>query len=541
MRGLRRPMTASEPRYEVAIVGSGFAGTILGRILHRLGRRVVILERSRHPRFALGESSTPLANLCLERLAQRYGLEDLDRIATYGRWLDNYPELGRGLKRGFTFYGHSNGETYRNSERNDRRLLVAASPNDASADSHWLRAELDQHLAELARGEGVELLERVELETVESQPPPIRLAGRHRGKPFGLSADLVIDGSGAAGFLARRLPIAAARDLLPFRSHLVFGHFEGLRPFAEIARETGASQSPGPYPEERAAVHHLFDDGWMYVLPFDDGLVSAGFVLRDESGGPVPHAEPGELWDDLLGRLPTVAAQFAHARPIRGPSVVPDIRYRRQRASGPGWALLPHAYAFYDPLYSTGIAWSLLGVERLASILEAIPATEALSQRALGPGLDRYERLLAAEADRIELLQLGAYRAMPDFELFTNHSFLYFAAVSWAETVQRLDPDGTDGEPAAWQGFLGVGDPVLDPLFPEAVRRLEGVARAEDRRAFADWIRAAIAPRNIAGLAEPARRNLYPADLELLVERASLLGRTRKAMRAALPRLLRSR
>ncbi len=534
-------MTASAPRYEVAIIGSGFAGTILGRILHRLGRRVIVLERCKHPRFALGESSTPLANLCLERLARRYGLEDLDRIAAYGRWLDNYPDVGRGLKRGFTFYGHSDGEAYRNSERNDRRLLVAASPNDASADSHWLRAELDQHLAELARCQGVEILERVELETIESDPLPIRLAGRHRGKPFELSADLVIDGSGAAGFLAGRLPIAAARDLLPFRSHLVFGHFEGLRPFAEIARETGSSQSPGPYPEERAAVHHLFDDGWMYMLPFDDGLVSAGFVLRDERGGFPPHAEPGELWEDLLGQLPTVAAQFAHARPIRGPSFVSDIRYRRQRAAGPGWVLLPHAYAFYDPLYSTGIAWSLLGVERLASILEAIPAAETLSQRALGPGLGRYERLLAAEANRIELLLLGAYRAMPDFELFTNHSFLYFVAVSWAETVQRLDPDGLDGEPAAWQGFLGLGDQVLDPLFAEAVRRLGSVARAEDRSAFADWIRAAIAPRNIAGLAESARRNLYPVDLELLVERAALLGRTRIQMRAALPLLLRSR
>ena len=527
--------------YEVAIIGSGFAGTILARILHRLGRRVVILERGRHPRFALGESSTPLANLSLERLARRYGLEDLDRIAAYGRWLDTYPEVSRGLKRGFTFYGHSDGEAYQNSERNDRRLLVAASPNDASADSHWLRAELDRHLVELARGEGVEILETVELETVDSEPSPMRLAGRHRGRSIELSADLVIDGSGAAGFLAGRLPIAAASDPLPFRSHLVFGHFEGLRSFAEVVRETGASLSPGPYPDERAAVHHLFDNGWMYVLPFDSGVVSAGFVLRDDRGTSAPQVQPDELWHELLDRLPTVAAQFARARAIRGPSVVSDIRYRRVRAAGPGWALLPHAYAYYDPLYSTGIAWSLLGVERLASILEEIPAANALDRRALAPGLRRYERLLAAEADRIELLLLGAWRAMPDFELFTNHSFLYFTAVSWAETVQRLDPEGSDRGPPAWQGFLGLGDPVLDPLFPEAVRRLGELATAADRSSFAEWIRAAIAPRNIAGLAEPARSNLYPVDLELLVERASLLGRTRDQMRAALPRLLRER
>ena len=53
---------------EVAIVGSGFAGSLLARILAVLGYDVVLLERGRHPRFAIGESSTPLANLSLERI-----------------------------------------------------------------------------------------------------------------------------------------------------------------------------------------------------------------------------------------------------------------------------------------------------------------------------------------------------------------------------------------------------------------------------------------------------------------------------------------
>ena len=53
---------------EVAIVGSGFAGSLLARILSVLGYDVVLLERGRHPRFAIGESSTPLANLSLERI-----------------------------------------------------------------------------------------------------------------------------------------------------------------------------------------------------------------------------------------------------------------------------------------------------------------------------------------------------------------------------------------------------------------------------------------------------------------------------------------
>src|SRR5262245_60355627 len=97
---------------DVVVAGSGFAGAIAARVLRRLGREVVLLERGRHPRFALGESSTPLAAISLESLAERYGLADLRALAAYGRWLEAFPHLQRGLKRGFTFYGHRVGESF---------------------------------------------------------------------------------------------------------------------------------------------------------------------------------------------------------------------------------------------------------------------------------------------------------------------------------------------------------------------------------------------------------------------------------------------
>ena len=71
---------------EVAIVGSGFAGSLLARVLAVQGYDVTLLERGTHPRFAIGESTTPLANLSLERLATRYGLRDCYRLAAHGRW-----------------------------------------------------------------------------------------------------------------------------------------------------------------------------------------------------------------------------------------------------------------------------------------------------------------------------------------------------------------------------------------------------------------------------------------------------------------------
>ena len=59
---------------DVAIVGSGFGGSLAALGLLKRGRRVALIERGRHPRFAIGESSTPLANLLLEELADRYDL-----------------------------------------------------------------------------------------------------------------------------------------------------------------------------------------------------------------------------------------------------------------------------------------------------------------------------------------------------------------------------------------------------------------------------------------------------------------------------------
>jgi hypothetical protein len=115
-------------RCQVAIVGSGLAGSLLARVLAVLGYDVVLLERGTHPRFAIGESTTPLANLSLERLARRYGLTDCHYLAAHGRWLQHLPELRRGLKRGFTFYRHHPGEPFDVSRPAPERLLVAASP-----------------------------------------------------------------------------------------------------------------------------------------------------------------------------------------------------------------------------------------------------------------------------------------------------------------------------------------------------------------------------------------------------------------------------
>jgi tetracycline 7-halogenase / FADH2 O2-dependent halogenase len=500
----------------IAIVGSGFAGSILARILQGQGHRVLLLDRQRHPRFALGESSTPLAAICLERLAARYGLDDLHALAAWGRWKERLPHLRRGLKRGFTFYGHTPGRPYANSPANERRLLVAASPRDAVADTHWLREDVDHHLVLQAAAAGVEVLEEVDLTGVEARPGiGWHLFGTHHARPVRFEADLLIDASGPGGFLARHLPIPRV-ETEP-RTTLVFGHFEGMADFADVAGS--AALPPGPYPDEQAAVHHILEEGWMYVLPFDHGTVSAGFVIADDRAREeLASLSPDQAWERLLARYPTLRDQFAPARPARPIGKIPRLQHRLAQASGEGWALLPHAYCFLSPLFSTGIAWSLLAVERLALLLE----------RGDPEGLQRYGSLLSQEADHVQKLVAGAYATMRDFDRFAAASLYYFAAASFAEASQRLLPGPEDGW--AWTGFLGSTDPVTLETLTSVLETLRGPG-------FEAGIRTAIAPRNLAGLADPGRNRLYPVDLELLVESSDLLGLTPEEVRREIPRL----
>jgi FADH2 O2-dependent halogenase len=540
---------------EVAIVGSGFAGSLLARILAVQGYDVVLLERGTHPRFAIGESSTPLANLSLERIGIRYGLPDCYRLATHGRWLAHFPELRRGLKRGFTYYRHHPDQPFANRGLDSERLLVAASPHDSLSDSHWVRADVDHHFVREAIAAGVDYRDRVNLTTAEIASDSVRLSGTRNDAPFELRANFLIDASGPGGFLARQLSIPSGLDATETRAALVFSHFDGV----QLMKDAVPGMPEGPYPDDWAAVHHIIDEGWMYSLRFDDGVTSAGFLLTPRglaalqssdvknlnanatTGGAALSSsvavDAASLWRKLLARYPTLAATFADATPLMPIAFLPAIQHRLTRAAGERWALMPHAYAFVDPLFSTGIAWGLRAVERLALAFESASGNRRIPDPDV---LTRYEAALTAEADQIDLVVAGAYEAMAHFDLFAAQAMLYFAAVSFAEANQRLLPQ----DAVAWNGFLGVGDPVLGPLPREALRRLREINRGRgeagtdvERKEFVEWITRAIAPRNIAGLADASRKHLYPVDFDALIEQHALLGMTRAEVLEGLPAL----
>jgi tetracycline 7-halogenase / FADH2 O2-dependent halogenase len=488
-------------------------------IARRLGYRVMLLERGRHPRFAIGESASPLAGVLIEQLADRYDLPRLRPLSAFGTWQRAYPDVVCGLKRGFTYFKHETGQRYQVAPDRSNQLLVAASPNDELSDTHWLRSDVDHFLVREATALGADYFDEVTLDAVEWHVDgTATLSGARRGSPLRVRAGFVMDASGPRGFLSRALDIdERGFDGYP-KTQALYSHF------VDVARcddmPDFAAKGVPPYPIDDAALHHVFDQGWMWVLRFGNGVTSAGIAVTESLATELRLADGAPAWERFLARYPSIAAQFVDAKPIREITWMPRVSYRAATSSGEGWAMLPSAAAFIDPLFSTGIPLTLLGIERLARILDV----RAPSARVrLKPDTTSYSETTLAEADHTARFIAGCYAAFPRFDAFTAYSMFYFAAASFSEMQRRLTPE------RASAGFLRAADEGYVSAMCE-LSPAENHAAAD----FFARVAGATAPINVAGLCNPALRNWYPVDLEDTVRAAHKFGLTPGRVRDAL-------
>jgi tetracycline 7-halogenase / FADH2 O2-dependent halogenase len=494
-------------RYDLAILGSGFGGSLVAMVARRLGLSVLLLERGTHPRFAIGESTSPLANLLLEELAAEYDLPRLAPFTTYGTWKRAYPEVTVGLKRGFTFYRHRPGEPFAPDPERRRQLLVAASPADEVADTHWFRAEFDYFLVREAQSLGAEYLDRVEIGRIERAGAVTQLWGERAAHPVSFRARFVVDATGPRGALSRLLGLPEAPwETLP-RTQALFSHFEGVAHFADLA---GTGSAMPPYPPDDAALHHLFPGGWMWVLRFENGITSAGFAVEPWLAEELRLSEGEPAWRRFLARFPSIGEQFAGARPVLPFIHAPALPYRCAAVTGPGWALLPSAAAFIDPLFSTGFPLTLLGIHRLGRTLRGAWDTRGFDGR-----LQEYAAVTQREAATAADLVGGCYAAFADFPGLAALSMLYFVAASYSEMARRLDRRDRASE------FLLQNQPAFRAIF----RRWTADARRGAPPTLPD-AREALEPFNIAGLCDPAKRNWYGVDLTDVVRGAAKLACT---------------
>lgn len=495
--------------FDVAIVGSGFAGSLTALLLRTLGRSVVLIEKGSHPRFAIGESSSPLANLLLEGLCARYGLARIAPLAAWGSWRRRYPEIGCGLKRGFTFYGHRFGEPFAAAADRSDQLLVAASPNDEVADTHWNRADFDHFLQREAQEAGAEYLDRTAVETV-AVGGGVTLEIRRAGRSATVRARLVVDASGPGGSLHRALGLReAAFPRLPATEGL-YTHFAGVR--RVDAMPAFRTDGTPPYPPDDAALHHVFPGGWIWVLRFANGVTSAGVAAEPRLARELRLDEGAAAWDRLLERLPAVREQFAEARAILPFVHRPRLPFRSADAAGPGWTLLPSAAAFVDPILSTGFPLTLLGIERLVASIERAWGRDALAEELVRDG-----RRTLVEADTAALLVAALYARFRDFPAFAALTHLYFASASYAEAARRLERPSLSG------AFLSGDHAHFGPALRECCARAFSDP-AESHDGLGARVRRAIEPLDVIGLSDARRRNWYPVDAEDLRRERAKLG-----------------
>lgn len=492
--------------FDVGIIGSGFGGSLTALILDRLGLRPVLIDRGSHPRLVLGESSTPLANLLLKSLAQKYGLSRLEPLAEYGTWQREYPQLTCGLKRGFSYFGHVPNQPFEPRADHANELLVEASFGPPDADTHWFRPEFDHLLVREAQAAGISFFDRTDVASL-SGGEPWRLACRRGDEAFDVTCDFLIDASGEGSFLARHLQIPFDPQPMRTSSRAVFGHFTGVELWQRLLESRGANTSDHTFDCDDAALHHIFDGGWMYVLRFNNGVTSAGFLIDYQRHPLDPAISPEQEWRTWLDRYPSVAAQFSRAEltPLCGTiRRTQRLQRRARRTVGPNWAMLPLAAYTLDALHSSGNAHTLFGIERLAAIFE-----RRLGRDGLYAALQEHERSLDAEIDLVDQIVHGCYRAFLNFDLLAAFAMFYFAGAHNSEDIRRRGRGGPGSL------FLLADNSEFRRAVNECYDRLmlitsDGAPGAADVREYCDLVKRRIAPFNIAGLCDDSRHNMYP-------------------------------
>jgi tetracycline 7-halogenase / FADH2 O2-dependent halogenase len=498
-------------RADIAIIGSGFAGSLMAMIARRLGFSVVLIERGRHPRFAIGESSTPLANLLLEEIAREYDLPGLLPLCKWGVWQREHPEIACGLKRGFSFFHHVRDLPFVGDGRHE--LLVAASPCDAIADTHWYRADVDSFLSNQAQALGAEYLDQTDARLV-STGGGVTLDLTRTGSQIELRADFLVDASGPRGFAHRALGMRDDAFAGMPGTQALFAHFTGVQRWDALHSLNAAA----PFSPDDAALHHVFEGGWMWVLRFNNEITSAGVVVTDALASELRLADGAAAWERVLKRLPSAARQFGSAKAVTPFIHHPRVTARSSSVTGANWAMLPSAAGFVDPLLSTGIPLTVLGILRLADVLSGGRSPDELA---------KYGARTHGELDATARLVGALYANMGNFEVFSALTMLYFAAASYSESARRLK------RPERANSFLLHDDRRFGP---ELRACCDAALTGGGSVALIERIHAAIEPFDVAGLARRERAPWFPCLAEDFLSAAHKLGATRGEAAGALAR-----
>lgn len=330
---------------DVLVIGGGPAGSAIATLLARQQRRVVLLEKDHHPRFHIGESLLPGNVEQFERLGVR---EQVDRIGMPKYGIEFVPP-----------------------DDPHRSFVDFSEGWDPSKCSAWhvRRSELDELLFRHAAAEGALAQEGVKVREVDfdDDGATVRAVGED-GKPRQWRTRFVVDASGRDTLLANKL---RCKQKNPEHSTTaLFGHF------------CNARRLPGR--REGHISICWFQHGWLWFIPLADGTTSVGAVCwpyylkaRDK---PLK-----EYFLDTIAMCPELHDRLKDAVLVDDRvHATGNFSYSSSHCTGERYLMIGDAYAFIDPMFSTGVFLALQsafdGAELVATALDR-PAELARARR----------------------------------------------------------------------------------------------------------------------------------------------------------------
>lgn len=337
--------------YDVAIIGGGPAGSTAATLLARAGRRVIVCEREKFPRFHIGESLLPISMQTFTRLGVHEKFERAGFLRKYGGEM-----AGACSDEGVKFYFK---DGYHSKTESSYQVP---------------RAEFDQVLLDHAAENGAEVREETAVKGVEFFVDHIELQVESKGAAVKkISARYVIDASGRHSVLGNHFQL---KETYPHLQKIsIFAHYEGVE--ADAGRDGTLTR------QLRAA------DRWFWYVPLPKGRSSIGVVL-DTALFKQAKKSPEEFLAESIAEQSFLARRMTHARRVTPAYASADFSYRQSRLTGERWMLAGDAAGFIDPVFSSGVFLALLAGEQCADILNVVLDHPRKARRLFA----KYERLL---------------------------------------------------------------------------------------------------------------------------------------------------
>jgi len=322
--------------YDAIVIGGGPSGSTAGALLAEHGHRVLLVDREpSFPRYHIGESLIPYTWFTLNRL----GVVDwLRTSACPKKYSVQFVSITGKVSQPFYFF-----QTIK---------------HECSQTWQVFRGEFDAMLLDNAKKKGVEVRQGVHVRDVLMEGDRV----------VGVRAD-VKDGAKGEEIRAKVVVDASGRDSLLSRKFLWKDRDPDLNKIAVWSYYEGALRDPG-LDEGATTVAYVPQKGWFWYIPLHSNIVSVGVV-----------GEPGYLYrdtrdpDTIFHREAQACAWIRdhisvgrQCEPVR---VTGEYSYHSKRIGGDGFCLVGDAFAFLDPLFSTGVFLGLKSGEMAADAIHA--------------------------------------------------------------------------------------------------------------------------------------------------------------------------